>query len=692
MPTDRGRKAADDLDALIEQELTGDVPETTAFIGESDVVTAAPIQPHEDQSARDRDFAFGTVDEALASAFGTTGQTDELGAGSPLASRAAVRSADVLVSRGDDEPSDEVATVAAPLAQLTGGAAPSSFAASFNGEATESAPLHRAPIPDPFDLPDERAAKPSPGPAFPPPIIDLEPPPLGDPQAPSLGLGEAFDDEDDVPTPLVEVDEGEDEDELEANERPGFSLLEELVRQDQMRARGAPALEIITSDRGEVRRVDLLAKARARLTVGRGNVPGLRAGLRLAKLLPRGGADVRFPSDADGVLINEGRQIPIDELKVPSNAVSKRSNAYSIRLRPGQTLTVRWADAGFHLRFVDSPVIPTAPRTSRRIDGPVPRAVGSSLLVHMLVALVVGLSTPAVSFSEASREVWAEIDPDEVRPVEVPEPEPPEPEPEPEPPPPEPKAEPKPKPPPKPKPRRTKRPTPQKVAKAVAPRAGPASPDSAPAPKRPPREVKKAGVLGALGSLGKAAPGRRSVVAAASNLDAVKAPGGSSYRVGALIGKAPTSDIRLGGGGGGKPLTRGSANLLRGGSGFARIGKSSGAKVRGRVTQAVARRVAAKGSISREDVARVINSHMNEVQSCYERALMSNPSLRGKLTVEWTIQSSGQVSGVKQKFSTLQSAQVASCIMSKLKRWRFPKPRGGVVVVSYPFNFAATSY
>jgi hypothetical protein len=189
------------------------------------------------------------------------------------------------------------------------------------------------------------------------------------------------------------------------------------------------------------------------------------------------------------------------------------------------------------------------------------------------------------------------------------------------------------------------------------------------------------------------APGKKSMVAAASNLDAVKAPGESGYRVGPLIGKAPSSDVRLGGGGGGKPLTRGSADLLRGGSGFAKIGKKSGAKVRGKVGRVVTRKVRAKkGQISREEVSRVLNQHLHEVQGCYERALIAKPGLRGKITLEWTIRTNGRVSGVKQKFSSLKDASVARCIMAKLKGWRFPKPRGGVVQVSYPWNFAPTSY
>ena len=114
--------------------------------------------------------------------------------------------------------------------------------------------------------------------------------------------------------------------------------------------------------------------------------------------------------------------------------------------------------------------------------------------------------------------------------------------------------------------------------------------------------------------------------------------------------------------------------------------------MRGRVRRATSTRLQAKGSISREEVARVINKHLSEVQYCYERALIKQPGLKGKLVLEWTIQRNGSVGRVKQKLATLKSSAVSSCIINKLKRWRFPKPRGGVVVVSYPFIFSSVGF
>jgi hypothetical protein len=181
-------------------------------------------------------------------------------------------------------------------------------------------------------------------------------------------------------------------------------------------------------------------------------------------------------------------------------------------------------------------------------------------------------------------------------------------------------------------------------------------------------------------------------VQAVSNLDAVRAPGGSNFRVGALIGKLPASGVSVGGGGGGTQLTRGGAELLRGGEGLATLGKKGDTKVRGSVTKVSARQIEAKGSISREEVARVINEHLREVQYCYEKTLLKEPGLAGKLILEWVIEADGTVGRVKEKLSTLKNPAVSSCISGSLKRWQFPRPTGGIVIVSYPFIFNAAAF
>ena len=91
-------------------------------------------------------------------------------------------------------------------------------------------------------------------------------------------------------------------------------------------------------------------------------------------------------------------------------------------------------------------------------------------------------------------------------------------------------------------------------------------------------------------------------------------------------------------------------------------------------------------------VAKVINSHLHEVSSCYERALLRTPGLTGKIVLEWQITISGTVGYAKTKSSSMQSPAVESCILMSLKTWKFPPAKGAGVVITYPFMFNSVGY
>jgi hypothetical protein len=92
--------------------------------------------------------------------------------------------------------------------------------------------------------------------------------------------------------------------------------------------------------------------------------------------------------------------------------------------------------------------------------------------------------------------------------------------------------------------------------------------------------------------------------------------------------------------------------------------------------------------LTREEVARVIHSHMNEIRYCYESGILRDPTLAGKLLVDFRINPLGEVPAAAISESSLADEGVRRCLLGKLRGWRFPQPRGGVqVAVSYPFIF-----
>jgi len=95
-----------------------------------------------------------------------------------------------------------------------------------------------------------------------------------------------------------------------------------------------------------------------------------------------------------------------------------------------------------------------------------------------------------------------------------------------------------------------------------------------------------------------------------------------------------------------------------------------------------------KGFLDKAVIQRVVKRHINEIKYCYEKELVRTIGLKGKIIVSWLIKSDGKVSDVKISKTTLKSERVESCIIKKIKRWIFPKPKGGGdVKIKYPFNF-----
>jgi hypothetical protein len=99
--------------------------------------------------------------------------------------------------------------------------------------------------------------------------------------------------------------------------------------------------------------------------------------------------------------------------------------------------------------------------------------------------------------------------------------------------------------------------------------------------------------------------------------------------------------------------------------------------------------VITQGSLSREEINRVVKRHLNQIKYCYEKELAQNPNLEGKIVGTWTVAGTGLVSTASASQNTMGSPQVADCVVRIIQRMRFPQPRGGgQVFVTYPFVFS----
>jgi hypothetical protein len=196
-------------------------------------------------------------------------------------------------------------------------------------------------------------------------------------------------------------------------------------------------------------------------------------------------------------------------------------------------------------------------------------------------------------------------------------------------------------------------------------------------------------------SKGSGTPGKSdSIKDLVSNIDAVPSSKGkgSSFGIAGAIASLPGEGVNIARKGGGGDVSTMSGDEVAGkGTGIGSLGKGKrSGNVRGKVTK-MSSGAKVGGSLSRADVLRVINSNLHAIQACYERALMSTPSLSGRIAFDWTVTSTGKVKGVRVRSSTLGSPKVAGCISKQIKRWKFPRPKGGEAKITYPFLFRSVS-
>ena len=119
------------------------------------------------------------------------------------------------------------------------------------------------------------------------------------------------------------------------------------------------------------------------------------------------------------------------------------------------------------------------------------------------------------------------------------------------------------------------------------------------------------------------------------------------------------------------------------------IGKGGGGYAAGRAVGAPDVRLGAatvRGALDREIIRRIIRRHTNALKYCYEQELAKHPDLGGRVVVQFTIAANGSVIASVMQSSTVGNPRVESCIVQAVKRWEFPQPNGGgLVIVSHAF-------
>jgi len=92
-----------------------------------------------------------------------------------------------------------------------------------------------------------------------------------------------------------------------------------------------------------------------------------------------------------------------------------------------------------------------------------------------------------------------------------------------------------------------------------------------------------------------------------------------------------------------------------------------------------------RGELSRWDIRETLKAGMESIKTCYELVPEDAETPEGVVTLRIIIGETGDVSSSEVRETTLHNAKVESCIVQKVSTLKFPPPKGGSVLIDYPF-------
>lgn len=93
------------------------------------------------------------------------------------------------------------------------------------------------------------------------------------------------------------------------------------------------------------------------------------------------------------------------------------------------------------------------------------------------------------------------------------------------------------------------------------------------------------------------------------------------------------------------------------------------------------------GNIDVAGVKRVFRNQQGALQNCYERALKADPALMGQVVLTIRIGRGGEVALAKARSQEIGDRSALGCMEREAKKWLFPAPQGGTVLVNKKYRF-----
>jgi hypothetical protein len=74
-------------------------------------------------------------------------------------------------------------------------------------------------------------------------------------------------------------------------------------------------------------------------------------------------------------------------------------------------------------------------------------------------------------------------------------------------------------------------------------------------------------------------------------------------------------------------------------------------------------------------------------RKCYERALLQNANLKGRMRVQLRLSAQGQLCSASMASDELQDSGLSACILQIFRNSVYPVPKSGCVDVAVPLSF-----
>lgn len=96
----------------------------------------------------------------------------------------------------------------------------------------------------------------------------------------------------------------------------------------------------------------------------------------------------------------------------------------------------------------------------------------------------------------------------------------------------------------------------------------------------------------------------------------------------------------------------------------------------------------AEGGLDKESVRRALAAYRKDIRTCYERALLTKPRIKGRIVYKWQIDGEGPVTWVNLVSQDVGSPSLPPCVQKVIHGIKFPvAPNHQPTIVIYPFEF-----